>query len=405
LKPADQRDVRRHNLSLVLREVAERGPRSRATVALETGLNKTTVSSLVAELIELGLVRESGQERPGAVGRPARRVEVHPGGPFVLGLEVNVDYLAAEVTDLAGAPLHGAFVGNDNRADPRRVLSTLRRLVERALEEPFAAGRRPAATTVAVPGLVDDGGRLVIAPNLRWRDVEVTEPLVSALGPVTVDNEANLGAVAELFDGAGRGLRDFVYISGNVGIGAGIVIGGEVFRGAHGSGGEIGHLAVAPDGPPCACGSRGCLERLAGQDALLRLAGLDPPVRGPAALPEWPGAMLAAAAREGQERTLEGLSRVGRALGVAIAAVANVLDPEAVVLGGHFAPLVEWLREPIERELDRRLVAGDRSGCLVLAARLGGEATVLGAAALSRHRVLADPAALDHDVRYATAAA
>ena len=125
MKPADPRDVRRHNLSLVLREVAERGPRSRATIALETGLNKTTVSSLVAELIELGLLRESGLERPGAVGRPAQRVEIDPTGPFVLGLEVNVDYLAAEASDLAGVTLHRSFVASDNRADPSDVLSRL----------------------------------------------------------------------------------------------------------------------------------------------------------------------------------------------------------------------------------------------------------------------------------------
>jgi predicted NBD/HSP70 family sugar kinase len=394
VKPAEPRDVRRHNLSLVLREVAERGPRSRATIALETGLNKTTVSSLVAELIELGLLRESGRERPGAVGRPAQSVEIDPAGPFVLGLEVNVDYLAAEATDLAGVAHHRAFVPNDNRADPWEVLGRLLGMAERALEQPFAAGRRAAATTVAVPGLVDGEGRLVVAPNLHWSDVAVAELLSPVLGPVMVENEANLGAVAELAEGAGRGLCDFVYVSGEIGIGAGIVIGGELFRGARGFGGEIGHLTIDPYGPPCGCGSRGCLERLAGQDALLRLAGWDPRMRGPGSRPEWPGAMLAEAAREGNAKTLEALSRVGHTLGIAIASVVNMLNPEAVLLGGYFAPLVDWLREPIERELHSRLLAGDGSGCRVLAARLGGEAAVRGAVALSRHEALGDPAAL-----------
>jgi predicted NBD/HSP70 family sugar kinase len=394
VKPAEPRDVRRHNLSLVLREVAGRGPRSRATIALETGLNKTTVSSLVAELIELGLLRESGRERPGAVGRPAQSVEIDPAGPFVLGLEVNVDYLAAEATDLAGVAHHRAFVPNDNRADPWEVLGRLLGMAERALEQPFAAGRRAAATTVAVPGLVDGEGRLVVAPNLHWSDVAVAELLSPVLGPVMVENEANLGAVAELAEGAGRGLCDFVYVSGEIGIGAGIVIGGELFRGARGFGGEIGHLTIDPYGPPCGCGSRGCLERLAGQDALLRLAGWDPRMRGPGSRPEWPGAMLAEAAREGNAKTLEALSRVGHTLGIAIASVVNMLNPEAVLLGGYFAPLVDWLREPIERELHSRLLAGDGSGCRVLAARLGGEAAVRGAVALSRHEALGDPAAL-----------
>ena len=118
MKPADPRDVRRHNLSLILREVALRGPRSRATLALETGLNKSTVSSLVAELVELGLVRESGQERPGAVGRPAQNVELDPRGPYVLGLEINVDYLAVWAADLSGVVLHRSFVESDNRQRP-----------------------------------------------------------------------------------------------------------------------------------------------------------------------------------------------------------------------------------------------------------------------------------------------
>ncbi len=264
MKPADPRDIRRHNLSLVLREVADRGPRSRATIALDTGLNKSTVSSLVAELEELGLVRESGQERPGAVGRPAQNVELDPSGPYVLGLELGVDYLAVWAADLSGAFLHRSFVTSENRDRPERVLSRLELLARQALEEPFAAGRRPVAATLAVPGIVDDDGGLVVAPNLRWEDVPVAQMLSESLGPLSIENEANLGALAELCEGAGTGLRDFVYISGEVGIGAGIVIGGDLFRGARGFGGEIGHLTIDAYGPPCPCGSRGCLERLAG---------------------------------------------------------------------------------------------------------------------------------------------
>jgi predicted NBD/HSP70 family sugar kinase len=396
MKPLDPSDVRRHNLSLVLREVVQRGPRSRATLALETGLNKSTVSSLVAELGELGLVRESGEEeRPGAVGRPAQNVELDPDGPFVLGLEINVDYLAVWAADLGGTVRHRAFVESDNRQQPERVISWLELLAREALEQPFAAGRRPVAATLAVPGIVDDDGVLVVAPNLHWEDVSLSHMLSDGLGPVSVENEANLGALAELTEGAASGLSDFVYISGEIGIGAGIVIGGDLFRGASGFGGEIGHLTIDAYGPPCACGSRGCLERLAGQDALLRLAGWDARIQRPGARPEWPGAMLAESALEGHAKTLEALSQVGHTLGIAAAAAVNLLNPQALLLGGYFAPLTDWLREPIEAELHNRLLAGDGSGCRVLAARLGGEAAARGAVALSRRRALEDPAALD----------
>jgi predicted NBD/HSP70 family sugar kinase len=394
LRPADARDVRRHNLSLLVREVAERGPRSRATIALETGLNKTTVSSLVAELIALGLLRESGHERPGAVGRPAQNVEIDPAGPFVLGLEVNVDYLAAWATDLAGAVLHREFVAHDNRGAPEQVLERLLALAREALGQPFAAGRGPAGATVAMPGLVDHDGTVRVAPNLGWTEVPVAEPLRTDLGPVRVENEANLGAVAELAEGAGRGLSDFVYISAEVGIGGGIVMGGELFRGAGGFGGEIGHMTIDPQGPPCRCGSRGCLERLAGQEALLRLAGWDPRRHGEGPRPEWPGAMLAQSADRGSAKTLEALEKVGHVLGIALASVANLLSPQAVILGGELAPVADWLRPPIEAELRARTLSSGWAACRVLASQLGGEAAVRGAAALSRRDALADPAGL-----------
>jgi len=386
--------VREYNLGLVLRQVAECGPRSRATIALETGLNKSTVSSLVAELIAAGLLRESPrEERPGRVGRPPQCVELDPDGPFVLGLEINVDYLAVWATDLAGELRHRAFVAHDNRgASAEAVVTDLARLAEEALEQPFAGSRHPLLATVAVPGLVDPEGLLVVAPNLGWSDVPVAALLDDALDDppfaVQVENEANLGAVAELVEGAGRGLSDFVYVSGEIGIGAGLVLRGELFRGASGFAGEFGHLTIDPFGPPCGCGGRGCLERLAGEQALLRLAGWDPPMRHPGPRPEWPGAMLADSAREGHAKTLQALSQVGHVLGIAVASVTNLLDPQAVVLGGYLAPLTEWLRAPIEGELQTRALAGRRTRCRVLPARLAGEAAVRGAVALSRRRGL-----------------
>jgi predicted NBD/HSP70 family sugar kinase len=392
--------VREYNLGLVLRQVADHGPRSRATLALETGLNKSTVSSLVGELIEARLLREVPiEERPGRVGRPPQSVELDPQGPFVLGLEINVDYLAVWATDLGGAVRYRSFVANDNRAaSPGDVIAALARLTESALEQPFAESRQPMLATVAVPGLVDPSGELAVAPNLGWVDVPVAGLLREALEnppyELRVENEANLGAVAELVDGAGRGLRDFVYVSGEIGIGAGVVLRGELFRGASGFAGEFGHLTIDPYGPPCGCGGRGCLERLAGQDALLRLAGWDARMRCEGPRPEWPGTMLAQSAREGHARTLEALSQVGHTLGIAIASLANLLDPEAVLLGGYFAPLTEWLRVPIEAELETRALAGRRMRCRVLPARLAGEAAVRGAVALSRRAALEEAATL-----------
>src|SRR5919206_2373733 len=276
--PANQRAVRRYNLGVVLRHVVEHGPRSRATIALETGLNKSTVSSLVTELIDLGLLLERGTERTGLVGRPGLVVDIAGAGAAGVGLEVNVDYLAVRVTDLAGAERHRGLEAVDNRGrSPEEALDRLAELTRRALDDLAEQGVAAAGIAVALPGLVDArDGMLLVAPNLHWEDLPVGEELADRLHvelPISADNEANLAALGELREGAGRGLRDFVHVSGEVGIGAGVILDGELFRGAHGFGGEFGHVTVEADGLPCACGSRGCLETRAGVEALVAAAG------------------------------------------------------------------------------------------------------------------------------------
>src|SRR4051812_47780444 len=172
---ANQRAVRRHNLGVVLRHLSDHGPRSRATIALETGLNKTTVSSLVTELIGLQLVVERGLEQRGTVGRPGQVVELSGEGVVALGLEVNVDYLAVRALDLTGTERHRSLDVGDNRRVP--VATVLDRLAEQAgaaLAAVEAEGLRPVGATVALPGLVDAGtGTLLLAPNLDWTDVPV----------------------------------------------------------------------------------------------------------------------------------------------------------------------------------------------------------------------------------------
>jgi predicted NBD/HSP70 family sugar kinase len=391
--PANQRAVRRHNLGVVLRHVVERGPRSRATIALETGLNKSTVSSLVTELIDLGLLVERGTERTGMVGRPGLVVEIAGTGAAGVGLEVNVDYLAVRVTDLAGEERHRALEAADNRGrEPGDVLDRLAALARDALDHLAEQGVTPTGVAVALPGLVDAAtGALLVAPNLHWEDIQVVEELADRLGgelPIAADNEANLAALAEQQEGAGRGLRDFVYVSGEVGIGAGVILGGELFRGAHGFGGEFGHMTVEPDGLPCACGSRGCLETRAGVEALLAAAGC-PRERGATAAESVGG--LAARAAAGEQPAVDALREAGRWLGVALGSAANLLDPEAFVLGGFLAQLAPHLRPAAESELRARVLSAGRGLPRVVASPLGPEAASRGAAALGLRGVLADP--------------
>jgi predicted NBD/HSP70 family sugar kinase len=385
--PANQRSVRRHNLGVVLRHVAEHGARSRAAIAQETGLNKTTVSSLVGELIEFGLVRETEVELRGTVGRPALPVELSGRRVVGLGLELGVDFLAVRAADLTGDERHAALEAVDNRGRPvDDVLDDLVRLAQDALAALREHELLTAGAVVAVPGLVASDGRLLVAPNLGWSGVSVPQLLAARLGhpqfPIQAENEANLGGLAELWEGAGREFRDFLYISGELGIGAGVIVGGELFRGAHGFGGELGHMTVDPEGDVCACGSRGCLETRVALGALLRAAGLDPGTR----VPE-----LAERAEAGEDRVLETLGDAGHWLGIGVASAANLLNPRGVVVGGYFATLARWLMPGLQEQLDTRVLAAEWDPPRVVTSALGAEAAVRGASALALRRVFADP--------------
>jgi predicted NBD/HSP70 family sugar kinase len=323
-------------------------------------------------------------------------VDIAGGGAAGLGLEVNVDYLAARVTDLAGQERYRALDAADNRGkDPGEVLDRLAGLARTALDALAEQGATPVGITVALPGLVDAAtGTLLVAPNLHWEDLPVVDELAARLGrdlPLTADNEANLAGIAELREGAGRGLRDFVHVSGDVGIGAGVILGGELFRGAHGFGGEFGHLTVEPEGAPCACGARGCLETRAGLEALLDAAGETP---APGATASETIAALADRAEAGEPAALDALEEAGRWLGVALGSAANLLDPQAFVLGGFLAQLAPHMRPAAEMELEARVLGARRGLPELRISPLGGEAASRGAAALALGAVLADPGRL-----------
>ena len=381
--PANQRSVRRHNLGVVLRHVAEHGARSRAAIALETGLNKTTVSSLVGELLEFGLVRETEAELRGTVGRPALPVELGGRRVVGLGLELGVDFLAVRAADLAGHERHRAHVAVDNRGRAAGdVLGELGDLAAAALSALAERDLVTAGAVVALPGLVDSTGRLLVAPNLGWTGVAVSERLGGPPFPLSAENEANLAALAELWEGAGRRFRDFIYVSGELGVGAGIIVGGELFRGAHGFGGELGHTTVDPEGEVCACGNRGCLETRVALGALLRAAGLEPGAGV---------ARLAERAEAGDERALSVLGEAGHWLGMGVASAANLLNPRGIVVGGYFATLAPWLLPGLEEELTARVLSSEWDATGVVISELGAEAAVRGASGFALRRVFADP--------------
>ncbi|MEV0445242.1 ROK family transcriptional regulator [Streptomyces spectabilis] len=379
--PDTQQGMRRRNLARVMHTVASHGPLSRASVASRIGLTRAAVSTLVDELIRSGLLEELGPERPGRVGRPGSALTVSRRGPVGIGAEVGVDHLAVCAVDLRGdvRARTSRRVGNRGRA-PQPVLADLAALVHKVMQDVEREGLRPAGLAVAVPGLVArDSHTVVRAPNLDWHDTDIGELLAPEL-PLTVDNEANFGALAELWLGDGA-LDDFLHVSAEIGIGAALVVDGALLRGSRGFAGELGHVPVRPDGPACACGGRGCLEQYAGEEAVLRAAELPP---GPDRVD-----LLTGRAAAGDAQVLGALRDAGTALGIALTGAVNLLDPRAIVLGGALSRLAPWLLPGLEGELGQRTTG---PGCAVAVSRIGSEGPLLGAAHSVVRAVLDDPA-------------
>ncbi|MFD5892632.1 MULTISPECIES: ROK family protein [unclassified Streptomyces] len=394
---ADKETVRRHNLSLVLRAVRDEGEATRAGVAARVGLTRAAVSSLVEQLLDSGFLSESGKTFSGQAGRPGTVLKVTRSGPAGIGVEINIDYVSVCVVDLSGTDRVRLTEHLDNRgAAPAEVLARGARIAARTLDSAAEQDLSPVGVQLALPGLVS-GGTVRQAPNLGWNRVPAEELFAQALAeaqpavpplPVRSENEANLAALAELWFGGLGGIRSFLYLSGEIGVGGALVLDGELLRGANGFAGEIGHVVVDAEGPLCRCGSRGCLEQYAGQSALLRGAGLDENAGVPGV------AELEALARAGDKRAIAAIGEAGRMLGRVLSGAVNLFDPDAVVLGGIYRSLMPWLSPPADGELTDRVVSGlwpHDSGRLRASSSAGDAAR--GAAALVVRAVLADPVA------------
>jgi predicted NBD/HSP70 family sugar kinase len=408
-RPADFTDVRATNLAVVLRYVRANAPCSRADIAASTGLNKATVSSLVADLLDRRLVRETGLTEH-RIGRPATQL-VLDGAPYAaIGLEVNADHLTAVAMDLSGEQLvswRRAFSGLDS--SPAKAIAAIAALARRVVARVSKEGRVVLGLTLAVPGLVDDKGVVRLAPGLGWQDIDVRDSLVQAMGhpdyPVAVDNDANLAATAEFRYGGHAGTANLVAITGEYGVGAGVIADGRPLRGARGYGGELGHVQVDPAGPRCDCGRQGCLQAVAGIGALLRLVAAGDEAaatRGGAKSRGRPGETMASPAELNGNRptdldpevdelvrraraddpvALAALAEVGRHLGHGASVLTNVINPEVVVLGGYFVPLARWLLPAATAEMDARTLAPEVGGARLAASTLGHNAAAIGGAA------------------------
>jgi predicted NBD/HSP70 family sugar kinase len=383
--------VRRSNLSALARELHAGGPVSRSELGARSGLTRSTIRALIGEFAAAYLVTEEPSAPLGAPGRPSSLVYPRAEAAVGLALEIAVDSLSAAVVGFGGQVLELLRVDN-----PRGEM-TVERAVEMLAELAHGVRGLPpqreeaVGIGVAVVGVVRRSDGLVsMAPNLGWRDVALGQALrrgLDTLIPIFVANEADLGALAELRRGAARGHQNVIFISGEVGVGGGLIVDGRPMTGVSGYSGEIGHMPFNPDaGAPCRCGSVGCWETEIGEKKLLSMAG-HAGQSGREAVDR-----VLAEATAGSTAAQAALDHVALGLGRGLAGLVNALNPELIVLGGLFGHIYPFIAPTVDSQLDRYALRASRDAVRVVPAALHENASLLGAAELALDPFLADPA-------------
>ncbi len=385
-----QEEIRRHNLGVLLRHVHLGGPTSRAELTSRMGLNRSTIMALTADLTAAGLVREELPKETGRAGRPSLVVRPESARVYVLAFDVGVDRVVAARVGLGGVILdrreapraRGAF---DLEALTAQLAGYARQMLRKTRPDTVCvgAGAAFAGGVRAADGLVKFG------PNLGARDVPFGEELARRLGlglPVSVGNDANLGALAEHTRGIGAGCRDLIYLHGDVGIGGGVIVGGQLLSGHSGYGGEVGHMVVNPGGRLCGCGSRGCLEAEVGERTVLEAAGRVEEHVGRDAIRD-----VVDAADRGDIMAQGALMRVGDWLGIGVANLVNIFNPEIVIFGGMLRDIYLGSAAQVRSRIATGALAGTRERLRLRTSALGDDATLTGAAELAFAQVLADP--------------
>jgi glucokinase-like ROK family protein len=396
----DQESLRQINLSTVLTHLRQNAPISRAALAEITGLNRATITRLVRELIEHGLVRETGFQSVRA-GRPSILLQLDPDAGCIIGAEIDVKFGSVILADLAAHVFWRQEVDFGDNDEPDAILKCMAQLIRQALSHATKRNRHILGLGISLPGLVDvSSGVLLFAPNMRWSDVPVKKWLENEFElPIYVDNKANMAALAESYFGSARHSEHVLYINITAGVGAGIVLHQRIMTGASGLAGELGHMAIHPDGPKCNCGSRGCWETYVSALAVFR--------RVREAILDGEESQLAEVVRDGFERitiplmveaahkgdrvALASLEETGYFLGVGLANLINTFNPEKVVLGGYVTQAYEFLLPVIQKTVQERALRWPREAADIVVATYLNDASLMGAVATVYGQILSNP--------------
>ncbi|RDI17393.1 ROK family transcriptional regulator [Lentzea flaviverrucosa] len=370
-------EIRRHNRTALLRRLHIDGPSTRASLAAELGLNRSTIKALVDGLAEAGVVAERVPALRSGAGRPSLLVLPQPNAAVVIAIDVRVEHVAMGFVGLGGEILGRDSWNLHRTRDPGEVIT---HIVESARLMADDLDATAVGVGVSVPGVVRRAdGHVHEAPNLHWTGVALGKRLEAVLKlPVQVGNDAELGALAEHVRGAARSSSDMVYISADVGVGGGVILSGQPLRGSGGYVGELGHMVVNPRGRRCYCGCDGCWETEVGEPALCRALGLPD---------DAPRGAVVAALRALDDPSV--LDEFAGWLALGLANIVNVLGPEMVVLGDLYTALPASVVDSVSSAVQvRSLVSRAVGGTQVVTSPLGRDAKLVGAAELAFEPVL-----------------
>lgn len=388
--------VKSHNLSTILLTLLSREPISRASLAQLTGLSSTAVTNLVAELVDEGIVMEDGPEeiadRRGA-GRRRTALRLVPSARHAVAVHIDVGRVRVAVSDLRAQLLVSRSLTHPLDSPPMAVLNQTAGLVEEVLAESGVDRQHLVGMGVGASGLVDPhDGVNVLAPNLGWREVPIGQWFSERLGlPVCVDNNVRAMALGEALFGAGQNAHILAFVYARMGVGAGLVVDGHLYRGSGAGAGEIGHVTILPEGGErCRCGNSGCLETLVSEPAILRLAeelaAQDPQGVLGMHLARGEGSSIEsvfAAARSGDAATQALLQSQAYYMGIALANLVNVFNPELILLGGILAQGADLMLPMIDDTVRQRAFAGLGERVRIQTTSFARQAGLVGAAALA----------------------
>ncbi|MDD2859857.1 MAG: ROK family transcriptional regulator [Acidiphilium sp.] len=375
--------IRRINTGRLFHIIRQTPGISQQLLSRASGIDPATISIIITNLEAASIVRRETDAPTGRAGRPTIALSIDARAGYLAGIGIEPDTIRIVLATIDGAQCADVSVpGSD---DPVRAGHAVREGIAAALRSVKAKRDALLGVGVALPGLVSLEGSVVFAPNLGWRDLDFAADLARLLAcPIRLENDVKAAAIAEHLFGASRDITDFVYIMGRSGIGGGLYMMGELYRGPHGLAGEIGHMKLVPEGRSCSCGARGCFEAYVSERAIrAELAARGHKVGGVAE--------ILRDYEAGHEIVRAVLDEAGTYLGLALANLINIVSPRRIVLGGSLARLAPALLDAAHRALERNALAAIRRDVELVVSAMGDDAAPMGGIALALQQFLDDP--------------